>query len=101
MPSGLIVIAAPGASEHQTGLAVDIVGLGNPRSFATPRRGTPERWLIDNAHRYGFIYRYQGRFSRETGVAQEPWHLRFVGVQDARNIRRLDISLENYIRSSE
>jgi len=97
--SGLVTVAAPGTSEHQTGLAIDITGLGNSKSYSYPKKGTPERWLLDNCHKYGFIYRYQGKYSGETGVANEPWHLRYIGVDDAKNLHKLDISFEKYIKN--
>ncbi len=75
--------ARPGHSEHQTGLAVDVVacgasGCGSHDGF----RGTPQAaWLVDNAWRFGFIIRYEEGRTETTGYAWEPWHLRFVGTE--------------------
>jgi D-alanyl-D-alanine carboxypeptidase len=75
------ISARPGYSEHQTGLAVDLVTLSGSgcdldQCFAQTPAG---RWLAANAWRYGFIVRYQRATTAITGYAPEPWHLRFVG----------------------
>jgi zinc D-Ala-D-Ala carboxypeptidase len=75
------VSARPGHSEHQTGLAVDIVTPAHPdcdlaACFAATRAG---RWLARNAWRYGFIVRYTRGNEAITGFHPEPWHLRYVG----------------------
>ncbi|MDJ1113920.1 M15 family metallopeptidase [Microbacterium dauci] len=73
--------ARPGHSEHQTGLAVDVVacdgsGCGDHDGFG----GTPQSdWIAANAWRYGFIVRYEDGHTDTTGYSPEPWHLRFVG----------------------
>lgn len=73
--------ARPGYSEHQTGLAVDIVACspdcGGIQSFG----GTPQAtWVAENAWRYGFVVRYEEGYTRTTGYVSEPWHLRYVGT---------------------
>jgi len=73
--------ARPGHSEHQTGLAVDVVacagGCGSHDGF----KGTAEAdWLVDNAWRFGFIIRYEDGETATTGYSWEPWHLRYIGV---------------------
>lgn len=88
--------AAPGRSEHQTGLAVDLwdgvtwgVGVRNTRTG---------RWLWANAWRYGFILRYPNGKEKITGYAFEPWHYRWIGTTDAKNFgRNTDQSLEEYL----
>jgi D-alanyl-D-alanine carboxypeptidase len=75
------VSARAGHSEHQTGLAVDLVTPASPACdfdpcFADTAGG---RWLAANAWRYGFIVRYQPDNEAVTGYASEPWHLRYVG----------------------
>jgi len=72
--------ARPGHSEHQTGLAVDVVacdsGCGDHDGFG----GTAQSdWIAANAWRYGFIVRYEDGHTETTGYSAEPWHLRFVG----------------------
>lgn len=75
--------ARPGHSEHQTGLAVDVVacgasGCGSHDGF----RGTSQAaWLVDNAWRFGFVVRYEEGRTETTGYAWEPWHLRFIGTE--------------------
>lgn len=72
-------IARPGASEHQTGLAMDIGCAGAERlseEFAYTEEG---QWVKENAHRYGFILRYPEDGEEVTGYGWEPWHIRYVG----------------------
>lgn len=72
--------ARPGHSEHQTGLAADLVacdvGCGSMDQFA----GTPQSdWLIENGWRYGWIIRYEEGQTDVTGYEPEPWHARYIG----------------------
>jgi D-alanyl-D-alanine carboxypeptidase len=75
--------ARPGHSEHQTGLAVDVVACGSSGCTSHDGfRGTTQAlWLEDNAWRYGFIVRYEDGQTPVTGYAWEPWHLRYIGVE--------------------
>jgi D-alanyl-D-alanine carboxypeptidase len=75
------VSARPGYSEHQTGLAVDLITPADPRCdltacFATTPAG---RWLARNAWHYGFVVRYTRANMALTGYEPEPWHIRYVG----------------------
>jgi D-alanyl-D-alanine carboxypeptidase len=90
-------LAAPGHSEHQSGLACD---------FCSPDwddtqddfYNTPEgRWLCANAARYGFILRYPRMKEHITGVSYEPWHYRYVGAKHAGIIRSQGLTLEEYL----
>lgn len=83
------VSARPGHSEHQTGLAVDLVTPGDPGCDLDPcfARSAAGRWLAENAWRYGFVIRYQPATTAVTGYAPEPWHLRFVGRRLAAELR--------------
>ncbi|WP_244250727.1 M15 family metallopeptidase [Arthrobacter crystallopoietes] len=78
------VSARPGYSEHQTGLALDIgdsSGACNLSAcFADTAAGS---WAAQNAHRFGFVVRYQSGQQDITGYSPEPWHLRFIGKADA------------------
>ncbi|MBR2578706.1 MAG: M15 family metallopeptidase [Clostridia bacterium] len=65
-----MVVARPGTSEHNTGLAVDFNGVSD--NFYTTKE---YEWLMKNAHKYGFIERYQKKWKERTGVIYEPWHL--------------------------
>ena len=92
-------VARPGTSEHQTGLAVDIVSLSNQMLDET-QESTPEfQWLAENAWKYGFILRYPNDKSEKTGIAYEPWHFRFVGKEAAEEIHDLGLCLEEYLES--
>ena len=84
------VSARPGHSEHQTGLAVDLVTPASPACHFDACFGeTPGgQWLAANSWRYGFIVRYQPGSTRLTGYAPEPWHLRYVGRRLALELRR-------------
>lgn len=89
----------PGTSEHQTGLAVDIVSLSNQMLDET-QESTPEfQWLAENAWKYGFILRYPNDKSEKTGIAYEPWHFRFVGKEAAEEMHDLGLCLEEYLES--
>jgi len=72
--------ALPGTSEHQTGLAVDVgeVGLPDDQVFGDTAAAD---WVAANAHRFGFILRYPPDKADITGYTNEPWHLRYVGVE--------------------
>ncbi len=101
--------AAPGTSEHQSGLCVDLFtnemeGLYNYGS-ETPRnpydKGFAETrayaWLCENAHKYGFILRFPENKTAVTGYAYESWHYRYVGVDAASEIHERNITLEEYL----
>ena len=74
----------PGCSEHETGLAVDIVATDNQRLDDTQEQ-TPETiWLHENCWRFGFILRYPAGKEDVTGIDYESWHYRYVGIEAAR-----------------
>ncbi|MBR1718468.1 MAG: M15 family metallopeptidase [Bacilli bacterium] len=86
--------ARPGYSEHQTGLALDIVTY---KSTMDNFDETPEaKWLADNAYKYGFILRYPKDKENLTGYDYEPWHYRYVGVENAKKIYKEGITFEEY-----
>lgn len=90
-------VAAPGTSEHQAGLSVDIVDINNQNLNET-QEGTPvSLWLKENCAKYGFIVRYPTDKSNVTGVSYEPWHYRYVGTQAAGEIMSKGITLEEYL----
>lgn len=90
-------IAYPGTSEHNSGLAVDIVSL-DYQILDEKQATTPEiEWLIENCSQYGFILRYPKDKTDITGVIYEPWHFRFVGKQAAKEIMNNGITLEEYL----
>lgn len=88
-------VAKPGKSEHQTGLAIDVTN--EDRWFV---KSTKEaQWLAENAHDYGFIIRYPENKENITGVAYEPWHIRYVGEETAKKIYEEQITFEEFIEN--
>ena len=85
-------VAAPGTSEHETGLAVDINADG-VHSAGYEVYG----WLAENAYKYGFICRYTSDKQIVTGFSPEPWHYRYVGVEDAKAMYDGGLCLEEYL----
>lgn len=84
--------ARPGHSEHQTGLAIDVNSIDD--SFA----GTPEAiWLEKHAHEYGFIIRYPKNKEHITGYKYEPWHIRYLGKDIAKDVYNSGLTLEEYL----
>ena len=77
--------ARPGHSEHQTGLAVDVVATtGACRTIGCFGETPQAAWLAEHAHEHGWVVRYQEGAEAVTGYDAEPWHLRYVGVDVAR-----------------
>ncbi len=91
--------ARPGYSEHQTGLAFDIGEVNHEKHWASSSFGTTEagKWLLANAHRYGFILRYPNHKEEITGYMHEAWHYRYVGKPIAEQIFKKNITLEEYL----
>ena len=91
--------AMPGQSEHQTGLAIDISTPSVFSALTTDFENTPEgQWLFENAHRYGFILRYPAGKEHITGYAYEPWHFRYVGIPLASYMKKMNLTLEEYVQ---
>jgi D-alanyl-D-alanine carboxypeptidase len=88
------VSARAGYSEHQTGLAVDLVTPADPGcDFEECFADTPAgRWLAREAWRFGFVIRYQPQTTQITGYSPEPWHLRFVGRELAEELHRTGVT---------
>lgn len=98
------ISARPGHSEHQTGLAMDVIAKkdlkknGSPlnQSFGKTKEG---KWLAINAHKYGFIIRYPKGKETITGYSYEPWHVRYVGEKVATKLYKNNWTLEEaYIK---
>ncbi len=86
-----------GYSEHETGLAVDFV-TGTVNEPAQAFAETPEfAWLVEHAHEYGFILRYPSEKEHITGILVQPYHFRYVGVEEATAIKEAGICLEEYL----
>lgn len=90
-------IEAPGYSEHQLGLAVDILEEGSELPEEEQSDTLTLRWLRENAWRYGFILRYPENKTAITGKDYRPWHFRYVGHEAAAQIVKLDLALEEYL----
>lgn len=89
----------PGTSEHETGLCADIVGTADLNANLTGDLAQREWavWLKEHAADYGFILRYPEGKTEITGTEFEPWHYRYVGVEDARKIMAQGLTLEEYL----
>lgn len=95
-------IASPGASEHQTGLAIDFcVYIGNKCYVEHDiEELMATKWVHDNAYKYGFIVRYPFDKEEVTGYNYEPWHIRYVG-DIAKTLYLNDLTLEEYYKLKE
>lgn len=90
-------VAVPGTSEHNLGLAADICAVDH-QTLDSDFADTPEgKWLKKNAAQFGFIQRYPDGKQDVTGIIFEPWHYRYVGKENAEEINRLGMCLEEYI----
>lgn len=86
----------PGCSEHETGLAVDIVSTAQ-QLLDESQASTPEsQWLREHCWEYGFILRYPEDKSSITGIAYESWHYRYVGVSAAQYLHERNLTLEEF-----
>ncbi len=91
-------VAIPGTSEHQAGLAVDIVSRNYQQLNKKQEETAEQKWLIQNSYKYGFILRYPNGRTDITGIGYEPWHYRYVGMEAAKYIFENDITLEEYLQ---
>ena len=90
-------VALPGTSEHQLGLAADIIDYNYPYLNEQQEEMPTQKWLMEHCWDYGFILRYPNDKSEITGIIYEPWHYRYVGHEAAREIRDLGLTLEEYL----
>ena len=93
------VVAIPGTSEHQLGLAVDIV---DSRSYSlTDYQATlpAQKWLMAHSWEFGFILRYPEGTTPVTGIIYEPWHYRYVGKELAKELYDAGLTLEEYLQN--
>lgn len=94
-------LTEPRHSEHHTGLALDIVdeewifsGNGLDTEYETQ---TSQHWLVSTMANFGFILRYPEGKEEITGILYEPWHFRYVGVENAKYIVEYELALEEYL----
>ena len=90
-------VAVPGTSEHQLGLAMDIVDLNNQNLDESQENTAVQKWLMEHSWEYGFILRYPSGKSDVTGIIYEPWHYRYVGREAAAEIYAQGVCLEEYL----
>lgn len=92
-------VAIPGTSEHQLGLAVDLVATSNQKLDESQEQTKEQQWLMKNCYKYGFILRYPSDKSHITKIGYEPWHYRYVGVEVATELTTKGLCLEEYINN--
>ena len=96
------VSAQAGQSEHQTGLTMDISTPSLGSSLTEEFGSTPEgQWVAKNAHNYGFVVRYLKGKEEITGYQYEPWHVRYVGKEAARDIHEAGNTLEEFFPNTK
>lgn len=85
--------ARPGHSEHQTGLAIDIRSSSHWYSLTD----NDYDWMLNNSYKYGFIVRYPKDNSKITGYKEEPWHIRYLGIDVATKVHEAGITYDEYV----
>lgn len=93
------VVAFPGTSEHQLGLALDLADANHVVLDESQENTTAYQWLKEHCQKYGFIVRYPNGKTDITGIIYEPWHFRYVGEEAAKIIMEQNITLEEYIET--
>lgn len=91
------VVAMPGTSEHELGLAVDLVDNSYTELDEAQENTDTQKWLMEHCWDYGFILRYPNNKSEKTGIIYEPWHYRYVGKEVARELKESGLCLEEYL----
>ena len=91
------IVLMPSTSEHNAGLAMDFGTNGNYTLDENFAKTEAFRWLSENAADYGFILRYPEDAQDITMVTYEPWHWRYVGVENAKKIKASGLTLEEYL----
>lgn len=91
------VVAYPGTSEHQLGLALDLVDARHVELDTSQENTNAYKWLKKHCQEYGFIVRYPNGKTDITGIIYEPWHFRYVGKEAAAFIMEHEITLEEYL----
>lgn len=89
-------VTVPNASEHQIGLALDIVTPTHVKLDEAFEETDAGIWLAENSYKYGFILRYPKGKEYITGIEYEPWHFRYVGIEAATVITEAGITLEEF-----
>lgn len=89
-------VAQPGGSEHHTGYAVDFSVLHSDGSSEEYDGSGEYAWINENCHDYGYIVRYETGKEELTGIWDEPWHFRYLGIPHATKVAELGLCLEEY-----
>ena len=90
-------VTIPGTSEHELGLALDIVSANYQILDENQEKTEVQKWLMEHCYEYGFILRYPTEKKDITKINYEPWHYRYVGIKDAMVIKEKGFCLEEYI----
>ena len=93
------VVAMPGTSEHELGLAVDLVDTAYTGLDEAQENTDTQKWLMEHCWEYGFILRYPNNKSDKTGIIYEPWHYRYVGKETAKAIYESGLCMEEFFGS--
>lgn len=90
-------VAIPGTGEHETGLAVDIVSKNYQILDEKQEETDVQKWLMENSYKYGFTLRYPTDKREITMINYEPWHYRYVGIDNATYMKEHEMCLEEFI----
>ncbi len=90
-------VAPPGASEHQTGLAMDLGQRYKATLNDAFGKTVTGKWVRENCWRFGFILRYDEGWEEITGYKYEPWHVRYVGKEAAKEIHEANVPFETWL----
>lgn len=91
------IVAPPGTSEHQTGLACDITDKYYEFKDSSLENTALYQWMSQHCQEYGFIVRYPKDKEDVTGIVYEPWHFRYVGTDAAKYIMEKGLCLEEFV----
>lgn len=96
-------VAKSGYSEHQLGVALDLSGSSILYKSATNtfKNTKEEKWVEENAYKYGFIRSYGEGKESITGYMYEPWHYRYVGIDKAKNIKESGQTINEYLENTQ
>ena len=91
-------VTIPGTSEHEIGLALDIVDKSYQLLDSKQEETKAQKWLLSHCSDYGFVLRYPKDKTEITQIDYEPWHYRYVGVQNAKFMEEKGYCLEEFIQ---
>lgn len=89
--------ARPGYSEHQLGTTIDITSAENRYQTEGFEFTKLSKWLVENAHEYGFVLSFPEGSTAETGFDYEPWHYRYIGVENIKKLKQSGLSLNSWL----